>query len=221
MGTPRRTSGQRKSLVTRRVGVHSRLAGRDARGVAIACSDAAHDLAARRSRRGRSLGHDPVADAADGEDRGPARGLDLRRRRATWGLSHSRSGSASAGQPARTSWRCGTRSPPARTSASSSRNSMGVSVERTVADPRLVAPGIEGERARVEPARDVAGPANRSIGAPHDRRDPRQQLGLAERLDEVVVRADAERLDLGLLARSRRRRRRSARRPRPGSGPRP
>ena len=52
-----------------------------------------------------------VADAAERDDLGAARGWTLRRRRATWGLSQRRSGSASAGQPARTSRRCGTRSP--------------------------------------------------------------------------------------------------------------
>ena len=37
------------------------------------------------------------------------------------------------------------------------------------------------------------------VDAAHDRGDPGQQLLLAERLDEVVVRADPERLDLGRL----------------------
>ena len=51
-----------------------------------------------------------------------------------------------------------------------------------------------GRRPRARPS------AAREVHAPHDRRDPGQELLLAEGLDEVVVGADAECLDLGRLA---------------------
>ena len=89
-------------------------------------------------------------------------------------------------------------SPPARTSASSRRNSVGREDQRRLADARLVAGRLQhelpGRRAARRPVRRA-----RPIDAAHDGRDPGQQLGLAERLVEVVVGADAERLDLGRL----------------------
>ena len=81
---------------------------------------------------------------------------------------------------------------------------MGVRPERDRPDPRLVTRRLEGERARGQDARRAAvGPAHpsraREVDAAHDRGDPGEQLLLAEGLDEVVVRADAQGLDLGGL----------------------
>ena len=80
---------------------------------------------------------------------------------------------------------------------------MGVRPERDRADPRLVPRRLEGERPGGEHARRAVGPAAAAgageVDPAHDRRDPGQQLLLAERLHEVVVGADAQRLDLGGL----------------------
>ena len=67
-----------------------------------------------------------------------------------------------------------------------------------------MAGGLERQRSRGQDAgRAVAvaadAPRSREVDAAHDRGDPGQQLLLAERLHEVVVRADAQRLDLGRL----------------------
>ena len=91
-------------------------------------------------------------------------------------------------------------SPSARTSASSSRNSVGVRVSDGVADPGLVTAGLQHEVARGQRPAGRRRPDRRPVDPAHDRRDPGQQLGLAERLGQVVVRADAERADLGRLA---------------------
>ena len=117
----------------------SPLAGRDARGCRVDCADAAHDASGRptrsRSRRVAARAAPAARRRRSGSRRrGPRRSRVRRpprpstRRRARCGFSHSRSGSVSAGQPARASWWCGTMSPAARTSASSSRNSVGVRV---------------------------------------------------------------------------------------------
>ena len=92
-------------------------------------------------------------------------------------------------------------SPPARTSASSSRNSVGVSASDRSPDASLVTAGLQDE---VSGDRAARPPSSRhrvdAVDPPHDRADPRQQLGLAERLRQVVVRPEAERPDLGGLA---------------------
>ena len=186
------------------------ISGRDARGCRIACADAAHDATGRpialavwtpaaadpaRSvaplSRAVVLVHDqPIAHAPDGHDCGPPASSTLARRRARCGLSQSRSGSVSAGQPARASWRCGTMSPLARTSASSSRNSVGVRVSDGIPEARLVAARLQGQVAGGQ--RPAAGRARHAgaIDPAHDRGDPGQQLGLAERLGQVVVRPE-------------------------------
>ena len=71
--------------------------------------------------------------------------------------------------------------------------------QRGVADACLVTARFEDQGARPRAARPPAARRARPIDAAHHRRDPGQQLGLAERLDEVVVGADAERPDLGRL----------------------
>ena len=71
--------------------------------------------------------------------------------------------------PTRASWRAGSR----------------------VSEPADSTPGA--------PSPDAGAPGAGEVHAAHDRGDARQQLLLAERLDEVVVRADPERLHLGGL----------------------
>ena len=94
----------------------------------------------------------------------------------------------------------------ARTSASASRYSIGVRSRRLLADAGLVPAEVERQAARLSvdaaPSPSVGrdrGGADDPLRAPHDRGDSRQQLRAPERLDEVVVGADPERPDLGLL----------------------
>ena len=141
---------------------------------------------------------DPVADAADRDDPRPARASTFARRRAIWGLA--RADRIRLGRPARPGEQVVRDDVATGPDERLEQAELGRrQVERQIADARLVTAGSSDSA----PAEGTgAGRAPRpaaAIDPAHDRRDPGQQLGLAERLDQVVVGADAERLDLGSL----------------------
>ena len=194
------------------------LAGRDARGCRVGCADAAHDVDGSPDRRRRltgprrrrrrvpraagahSLDHDPVADAADRHHVRPAGRLDLgaQAREVRLQPEQIRVG---LGRPA------GTRQLEVRDDVAVRPDERLEQAElgrrerqRGLADARLVAARLQDERPGLERPAGRSATGTRPVDAAHDRGDPGQQLGLAERLRQVVVGAEPERPDLGGLA---------------------